>query len=177
LPSLDDIFYLTEADVKAWLQGKAPPPDEIARHVRRRRATYAVVNGRWQKRAFGARPGEASGDELRGIGASSGVIRGKARIVRDETEFGRLRRGEILVCRYTNPAWTPLFTIATGVVTECGGAASHAAIVAREYGIPAVLGALGATERITDGQEILVDGTEGRVTLVGMSAAYEVAGA
>jgi pyruvate,water dikinase len=165
LPSPDDIFYLTEAEVRAWLHGGAPPLDEAKRLIRRRRATYGVVNGRWQKRAFGASAGNASGDELRGIGASSGLVRGKARIVRDEREFERLKAGEILVCRYTNPAWTPLFTLAAGVVTDTGGAVSHAAIVAREYGIPAVLGASGATERITDGQEILVDGTEGRVTL------------
>ncbi|WP_437493977.1 PEP/pyruvate-binding domain-containing protein [Sorangium sp. So ce1014] len=166
LPSPDDVFYLTEAEVRGWLQGEAPPLDEVKRLVRRRRATYGVVNARWQKSAVGAGAGRASGDELRGIGASSGVVRGKARLVRDEREFGRLKAGEILVCRYTNPAWTPLFTLAAGVVTDAGGAVSHAAIVAREYGIPAVLGAAGATERITDGQEILVDGTEGRVTLL-----------
>jgi pyruvate,water dikinase len=102
------------------------------------------------------------------------VVRGKARVVRDESEFGRLRAGEILVCRYTNPAWTPLFTLAAGVVTDTGGAVSHAAIVAREYGIPAVLGAVGATERITDGQEILVDGTEGRVVLLRKGGADEI---
>jgi rifampicin phosphotransferase len=103
---------------------------------------------------------------LRGNAASSGVVRGRARIIRDEREFGRLQAGEILVCRYTNPAWTPLFTLAAAVVTDAGGAASHAAIVAREYGIPAVLGAAGATERIRDGQQILVDGSQGTVTLL-----------
>ncbi|UQA56835.1 PEP/pyruvate-binding domain-containing protein [Polyangium aurulentum] len=166
LPSTDDIFYLTIAEVRVWLQGKAPPLEEAKKLVRRRRATYGVVNGRWQKRAFGAGPANTSGDALQGIGASSGVVRGKARIVRDEREFNRLQAGEILVCRFTNPSWTPLFTLAAGVVTDTGGAVSHAAIVAREYGIPAVLGAARATERITDGQEILVDGTEGRVTLL-----------
>ncbi|WP_437972114.1 PEP/pyruvate-binding domain-containing protein [Sorangium sp. So ce260] len=167
LPGPDDVFYLTEAELRAWIQGAAPPLDEVKRLVRRRRATYGVVNARWQKKALGSSvAGGASGDELRGIGASSGVVRGKARIVRDVGEFERLKAGEILVCRYTNPAWTPLFTLAAGVVTDAGGAVSHGAIVAREYGIPAVLGAAGATERITDGQEILVDGTEGRVTLL-----------
>ncbi|WP_437321743.1 PEP/pyruvate-binding domain-containing protein [Sorangium sp. So ce385] len=166
LPSSDDVFYLTEAEVRAWLTGTAPPLDEVKRLVQRRRATYGVVNARWQRTAFEMGGGGAPGDELRGVGASSGVVRGKARIVRDAGEFERLKAGEILVCRYTNPAWTPLFTLAAGVVTDTGGAVSHAAIVAREYGIPAVLGAAGATERITDGQEILVDGTEGRVTLL-----------
>lgn len=175
LPSEADVFYLTEAEARGWLSGQAPPLEEVKKLVRRRRATYGVVNGRWQKRAFGEGAGGASGNELRGVGASSGVVRGKARIVRDEHEFGRLKAGEILVCRYTNPAWTPLFTLAAGVVTETGGAVSHAAIVAREYGIPAVLGAPGATERIADGQEILVDGTEGRVGLLRKGGADETA--
>ncbi|MDI1451911.1 PEP/pyruvate-binding domain-containing protein [Polyangium sp. 6x1] len=175
LPSPDDIFYLTEAEIRAWFREGAPPFADVKKLVQRRRATYGVVNGRWQKRAFEAFATGASESELRGTGASSGVVRGRARIVRDEREFGRLRPGEILVCRYTNPAWTPLFTLAAGVVTDTGGAASHAAIVAREYGIPAVLGAAGATTRITDGQEILVDGTEGRVLLVRPSVTGEVA--
>ncbi|AGP37403.1 hypothetical protein SCE1572_24685 [Sorangium cellulosum So0157-2] len=166
LPSHDDVFYLTEGEVRAWLTGEAPPLEQVKRIVQRRRATYGVVNARWQRTAFEMGGGGARGDELRGVGASSGVVRGKARIVRDAREFERLKAGEILVCRYTNPAWTPLFTLAAGVVTDTGGAVSHAAIVAREYGIPAVLGAAGATERIEDGQEILVDGTEGRVALL-----------
>lgn len=165
LPAPDDVFYLTESEVRTWLLGQAPPRPEIEQLVRRRRATYAEVNRRWQRWNFAAKQDGAT-DELRGVGASSGVVRGVARIVRDEREFSRLGSGEILVCPYTNPAWTPLFTFAAGVVTNTGGAASHAAIVAREYGIPAVLGAAGATERIADGQEILVDGDAGRVTLI-----------
>lgn len=176
LPSPDDIFYLTEAEIRAWLHEGVPPLAEVKKLVQRRRATYGVVNGKWQKRAFGAgAEGASGGDELRGTGASSGVVRGRARVIRDEREFGRLLPGEILVCRYTNPAWTPLFTLAAGVVTDTGGAASHAAIVAREYGLPAVLGAPGATTRITDGQEILVDGTEGRVLLLRLGVTGEVA--
>ncbi|WP_232380113.1 PEP/pyruvate-binding domain-containing protein [Polyangium fumosum] len=175
LPSPDDIFYLTEAEIRAWLREGPPPFSEVKRLVQRRRATYGVVNGKWQKRAFEVGAEGASDSELRGTGASSGVVRGRARIIRDEREFGRLKPGEILVCRYTNPAWTPLFTLAAGVVTDTGGAASHAAIVAREYGIPAVLGAAGATARITEGQEILVDGTEGRVLLLRLGVTGEVA--
>lgn len=173
LLSTDDIFYLTESEMRAWLGGNAPSVDEAKKFIRRRRATYAVVNGNYQKNVFGAGKG-ASGGELRGTGASSGVVRGIARVIHNESEFGRLNPGEILVCRYTNPAWTPLFTIAKGVITDAGGAGSHAAIVAREYGLPAVLGVVGATTHIADGQEVLVDGTEGRVTLLRRAAAGEV---
>jgi rifampicin phosphotransferase len=163
LPSPTDVFYLTEAEVRTWLGGEGPSKEEADKLLKRRRATYQVVNGRWQKRRFSGAP---AGDELRGAGASAGVVRAKARIVRGEHQFDRLQPGEILVCSYTNPSWTPLFAYAAGVVTDTGGPVSHAAIVAREYGIPAVMGAIGATERITDSQEILVDGTEGRVMLL-----------
>ncbi|MBZ5710032.1 PEP/pyruvate-binding domain-containing protein [Nannocystis pusilla] len=175
LPVPEDIFYLTRAELRSWLEGQVPSRGEVERLVRRRRATYAVVNGRWQKWAFAAGSQGGAADVLRGVGASSGVVRGRARVICDEHGFERLRAGEILVCRYTNPAWTPLFTLAAGVVTNTGGAVSHAAIVAREYGIPAVLGAAGATERIADGQEILVDGNEGLVTLLRPANAGEVA--
>ena len=78
-------------------------------------------------------------------------------------DFKTLQRGDILVCQATDPAWTPLFALAAGVVAETGGRLSHAAIVAREYGIPAVLGGPGATARIADGARLHVDGTAGRV--------------
>ncbi|MGE5675515.1 MAG: PEP/pyruvate-binding domain-containing protein [Mycobacterium leprae] len=162
LASPGDVYYLTFDEVKEWLSGHAPPQEEARRHIARRQATYRLVNGRYQARLFKAASG---GSELKGAGASSGVVRAKARIVRDESEFGRLRPGEVLVCPYSNPSWTPLFATAAAVVTETGGAMSHAAIVAREYGIPAVMGVAGATRFIADGQELLVDGNTGRVRI------------
>ncbi|WP_420481550.1 PEP-utilizing enzyme [Actinopolymorpha pittospori] len=89
---------------------------------------------------------------------------GTVRIIRDEEGFGDLAAGEVLVCAFTNPAWTPLFALAGAVVTDAGGAASHAAIVAREYGIPAVMGTGMATSLLRDGQRVSVDGTHGTVT-------------
>jgi pyruvate,water dikinase len=75
-----------------------------------------------------------------------------------------MRRGDVLVCRTTDPAWTPLFRLAAAVVTEIGGVLSHAAIVAREFGIPAVVGAGDAMSALTDGASVTVDGTAGTVT-------------
>ncbi|GAA0924048.1 PEP/pyruvate-binding domain-containing protein [Nonomuraea longicatena] len=101
---------------------------------------------------------------LSGTPGSSGSVTGTARIVRGPGDFARVRPGDILVCPFTDPAWTPLLRIAAGVVTETGGVLSHAAIVAREHGIPAVLGVPGATSRLRDGTVITVDGTTGAVT-------------
>ena len=103
---------------------------------------------------------------LRGTPGSHGTVTGTARVVRGPSEFGLVEPGDILVCSYTEPAWTPLFRIAAGVVTETGGALSHAAIVAREYGIPAVLGVPGATTRIEDGARITLNGSAGTVTVL-----------
>lgn len=99
-----------------------------------------------------------------GMAASRGQATGTVRIIRGPDEFGLLRSGEILVCPYTNPSWTPLFQRAAAVVVDAGGIASHAAIVAREYGIPAVMGTGSGTSVLQAGQLVLVDGTRGRVT-------------
>lgn len=105
------------------------------------------------------------GATLVGAAGAHGVVTARARIVSGPSAFADLKPGEILVCPSTDPAWTPLFSIASGVVTEAGGVLSHAAIVAREYGIPAVLGVLEARGRITTGDLITIDGTSGRVTM------------
>lgn len=109
----------------------------------------------------------APGALVSGMPASRGVATGTVRIIRGPDEFGLLRSGEILVCPYTNPAWTPLFRRAAAVVVDAGGIGSHAAIVAREYGIPAVMGTGSGTSTLVNGQSVQVDGTLGRVTAAG----------
>lgn len=101
---------------------------------------------------------------LTGTPGSHGVVTAQARIVQGPSDFSHVRPGEVVVCPYTDPAWTSLFTIAAGVIAETGGTLSHAAIVAREYGIPAVLGVAGATQYIHDGDRIALDGTAGTIT-------------
>lgn len=110
---------------------------------------------------------EEQGDVLTGVGGSSGEAVGKACIVRSPEEFQKLGKGDILVCPYTDPEWTPLFKVAAAVVADTGAALSHAAIVAREYGIPAVLGVGLATTRFTDGEMIRVNGSKGEVSKIG----------
>jgi pyruvate,water dikinase len=107
------------------------------------------------------------GSELNGAPASPGTIEGPARVVRSFTEIADVRDGEILVCGSTSPAWAPIFSKITGTVTDVGGVMSHAAIVCREYGLPAVVGTGRATAVIHTGQIIRVDGTAGVVTLFG----------
>lgn len=116
---------------------------------------------------FFGEPPEASKDPriINGRGASAGKVTGMARVLMTLDEAERLRKGEILVCPATMPPWTPLFALASAVVTNHGGVLSHTAIVAREYGIPAVLATQFATDLIRDGQTITVDGTAGTVTL------------
>jgi pyruvate, water dikinase len=105
--------------------------------------------------------------EIKGFAASSGVAEGIARIVKSVDDIGRLRHGDILVCQITNPTWAPLFQRIAAAVSDIGGSMSHAAIVAREYGLPAVVGTGTATQAIKDGQRIRVDGGRGVVTILG----------
>jgi pyruvate,water dikinase len=110
--------------------------------------------------------GSTPSNEVRGFAASSGIVEGPARIVKSVEEIGRLQQGDILVCQITNPTWAPVFQKISGAVSDIGGSMSHAAIVAREYGLPAVVGTGTATSRIKDGQRIRVDGGRGIVTIL-----------
>jgi pyruvate,water dikinase len=105
-----------------------------------------------------------TGRVLAGTPASPGTAEGTARFVEGLDDFTRFAAGEVLVCRTTSPAWTPLLARAAAVVTETGGLLAHAAIVAREFGIPAVLAVLGARSVLRDGQHVIVDGSAGTVT-------------
>jgi pyruvate,water dikinase len=107
-----------------------------------------------------ARKGEGA---LTGTPASAGSVTGRARVIMDPVG-AHLEPGEILVAPSTDPGWTPLFLTAGGLVMEMGGANSHGAVVAREYGIPAVVGVDGATSQLSTGQTISVDGTNGVIT-------------
>jgi len=111
---------------------------------------------------------EQSDDErlISGLGASSGVVEGIARVVRTLDEFDEVRDGDILVCQMTNPAWVVLFTKIAGLVTDTGGTTSHPAVLAREFGIPAVIGTSVATQRIVTGDRLKIDGTAGRVEIL-----------
>ena len=106
---------------------------------------------------------ETNGDVLKGVSGSAGIAAGKVCIINSPKEFYKMQKGDILVCHLTDPEWTPLFKLASAVVADTGAALSHAAIVAREFNIPAVLGVGFATTKYKDGDMIQVDGNKGVV--------------
>lgn len=131
--------------------------------VRRVTAPSTLPQKSWLTRFF---PGEGvTGDTLKGFAASAGQVTGTACVMLGPEDFSRMHPGDIIVAGITTPAWTPLFARAAGIVTDIGSPLGHSSIVAREYGIPAVLGTSAATRRIRTGQIITVDGSAGTVTL------------
>jgi pyruvate,water dikinase len=150
-----------EADMAAWRKLTPPPflgaPPDIAALPPERVGLVRLF--------FGVGPPQVEGQEIKGQAASQGVVRAKARVIKDLGEADRLKPGEVLVCKTTAPPWTPLFAIAAAVVTDSGGVLSHSAICAREYAIPCVVATQVATHMIQDGAMITVDGTKGVVRL------------
>jgi pyruvate,water dikinase len=116
--------------------------------------------------AWSRGPAAVGDNEITGFAASGGVVEGIARVLRDVNEIGLMLEGEILVCAVTAPSWGPVFGKIRAAVSDIGGTMSHAAIVAREYGMPAVVGTGQATSRIRTGQRVRVDGDRGVVTLL-----------
>lgn len=156
---------LTLDDVPAALGGPAaapPPLDWLPEPVRRmHEATLAGMAAFFED---GNRPHE--GARLRGIGVSPGVVEGIARVLDGPQDISRLRPGDVLVARSTSPAFNAALPTVAAIVTDRGGALSHAAIVAREYGLPGVVGTRDATKRVTDGARVRVDGAAGEVVLL-----------
>ncbi|MBI4260527.1 MAG: hypothetical protein HY658_08170 [Actinobacteria bacterium] len=167
LADRDDVLVLSDGELEEMLLGGEPvSAEELAR---RGNALARAEAGEPLPETFQGLPGIEAlppmvGDVLRGWAASPGTVRGPARVLRALAEGRDLVPGEILVARSTDPSWTPLFLVAGGIVLEEGGPLSHAAIVAREFGVPAVLNVKGATRAIVDGDLIEVDGTAGTVT-------------
>lgn len=154
-----DALFLRSTELHAALAGELTG---ASRTVVRRRERRAAAVAYWQRQRVRSDADLPEGT-LRGQAGSPGVAEGRVRVVHGPDEFSRLERGEVLVCPFTDPAWTPLFSLACAVVADTGGPLSHAAIVAREYGIPAVLGVQSGTRDLRDGDLVRVDGTRGVV--------------
>ncbi|OAE00997.1 PEP/pyruvate-binding domain-containing protein [Arthrobacter sp. OY3WO11] len=169
-----DVFFLDFDELRVGLRGAALKGIVAARRrlydveLRRRRVPRLLLSDGTDVEAAmmaaaAALPQPAAADRLAGTPASAGTATGKVRVVMDPVG-AHLEPGEILVAPSTDPGWTPLFMTAGALVMEMGGVISHGAVVAREYGIPAVVGVADATTRLHDGQSITVDGAAGTVT-------------
>lgn len=181
IANVDDIFWLTQDEVllTASRLDAGQSMESFAEKIPQRKAEHrAALSVRPpmmlpQMKIFGfdlmslkdKRGRRNRGNVIKGVAASPGVAGGVARILHGPEDFGQMRPGDVLVAPITTPAWTPLFAMASAVVTDVGGPLSHGSIVAREYGIPAVLGTGVATRRIRDGQTVTVDGGAGIVSL------------
>ena len=172
----DDIFFLTLYEIDDIVSANDPLAlgKDLASMTTARRTAFNYWDTISAPTALG--PGgvplpdpRPTGTFLQGLPASSGRIRGTARLVESLSEAGKLSPGEILVTRGTDPGWTPVFPLVSGLVLETGGLLSHGAIIAREYGVPAVINVPGALSIIKNGQTIEVDGASGRVYLVDRS--------
>ena len=171
----EDVLYLRRAEVPDLLRSPVDRRDVIAGrradHEHWRTVTPPSKIGKPNDaepsgRFGGARFAKEDEAVVRGTGASAGVARGPARVVLGPDDFERVRPGDIIVAPSSNPSWVPLFSIAGGLVTNTGGVLSHAAVVARELDLPAVVGTGDATTRIADGQMLELDGTTGFVRLL-----------
>lgn len=161
ISSVGDVQFLYFSEIAEKLLGDSTA--DLCHTVQKRRMKRPTAEAIWWDR--GEDP-HASDSRITGVGASTGRVIGTARIITGMADFQRLQPGDILVCPYTDPTWTPLFSVAAGVVADTGGLLSHAAIVAREYRIPAVLGTGRGTRLIRDGAKITIDGKHGWVEIM-----------
>ena len=173
LANREDIFFLELSEVEPAVQGRAD--FDVQQRITQRRAEYEwnkdqtpppVVVGRYDPHKHVTVNSDAPVKVLRGIAVSPGIVTGKARVITHPNHGQQVEPGEILVAPVTNPAWTPYFLPAAGVVMDMGGVLSHGAIIAREYGLPAVVNVGPASRIIQTGQTIRVDGDRGTVTIL-----------
>ncbi len=170
----EDIFFLKQEEITAVVKS-GTVPREMADTIRQRRAErqkflkydHPLRIRQVGKRRIAVEEKKSVQAELRGIPCSAGVAEGTARIVLEPETVDVLPAGTILIARSANPGWTPLFVTVSGIVTEIGGALSHSAIIAREYGLPMIAAVPEATSKIKDGQRIRIDGTSGNIEILG----------
>jgi pyruvate,water dikinase len=183
LDNREDIFFLTADEIDALLSGMSMFPDHVRPLVALRRQahmslastappdTFALGVGEYLTGDESAipvtpSPNDGSQAELRGAGACGGRTEARAAVLDDISDAARLAAGDVLVTRQTDPGWGPVFPLISGLVIERGGMLSHGAIIAREFGIPSVVGVQGATSRIAHGARVRVDGDRGVVRIL-----------
>ena len=166
----EDIYYLTFQELREVVRTHELDDQIVserkAEHERNRKLTPPrVLTSDGEIVAGAYKRADLPADALVGLAVSAGVVEGRARVLSDMAD-AELEAGDILVTAFTDPSWTPLFVSIKGLVTEVGGLMTHGAVIAREYGLPAVIGVENATRLIKDGQRIRVHGTDGYVEIL-----------
>ena len=170
LGEVEDIWFTRVSALWDYLDGKMSA-EQLRQMVTSKREYYNAFRNYMSENEIGGVFGEAAGEtkisdgQIKGLGANSGRITGTARVIEDFSQIGRLQENDILVTRFTDTGWTPKFAILSGIVTEYGGILCHAAIVSREYGIPAIVSCHDAMKKIKDGDTVTIDGSTGVVTV------------
>jgi pyruvate,water dikinase len=187
LDARDDYFMLYLDEVGATIGGERSP-QTLRSIVATRAAERARVAGLQMPllmhasqlpsliRTAGVSDTTTNDDELRGQPVSGGCVEAEVVVVRDPADFRQMRHGAILVAPATDPSWTPLFTLASGVIVEVGGVLSHASTIAREYGLPAIANVRHATRRLRTGERVRLDANTGLVTKLNAVEAVESTG-
>ena len=169
LEKWDDVWFLKVGAIWDFLDGKLTA-DDLRGMIAKNRYYYQAYRNFISENEIGTKVVKAEDKTggnaaIRGLGANNGTVTGVARVIEDFTQIDRLREGDVLVTKFTDTGWTSKFAILSGIVTEYGGILCHAAIVSREYGIPAIVCCKDAMKKIKDGQIITIDGGTGIVTI------------
>jgi pyruvate,water dikinase len=166
----DDVFYLGSAEIEQGLKGELDGPEAQARVAVRKRVWHETLRAQSPKFLIGYAAHDdgaqlVEGNARLGIGASPGIVTGRARVIYDVRELPAVQEGEILVTRQTDPAWSTVFARISGLVLETGGVLAHGASLCREFNLPCVTALERATEVIHDGDMLTIDGARGRVVI------------
>jgi pyruvate,water dikinase len=167
---IEDIYYLTLQELREVVRTRRLDDRIVGRRkaeheLHRKLTPPRVLTSEGEIVAGAYKRADLPAGALVGLAVSAGVVEGRARVLSDMAD-AEMEAGDILVTAFTDPSWTPLFVAIKGLVTEVGGLMTHGAVIAREYGLPAVVGVENATRLIKDGQRIRVHGTDGYVEVL-----------
>ena len=171
IKDIDDIWFLKVGDIWDYFDNKFTESD-LKEIIDRNKNYYNSYRNYMSENEIGQNLGRVEDENLdnaeliKGLGANNGKVTGIARVIESFDEIDKLQQNDILVTKFTDTGWTPKFAILSGIVTEYGGILCHAAIVSREYGIPAIVSCHDVMSKIKDGQKIMIDGTSGIVTIL-----------
>ena len=170
IENIDDIWFLKVGDIWNYLDDKITD-NNIKEIIEKNKIYYNSYRNYMSENEIGQNLGANDTEKnydnaIKGLGANNGKVVGIARVIENFDEIDRLQKNDILVTKFTDTGWTPKFAILSGIVTEYGGILCHAAIVSREYGIPAIVSCNEALNKIKDGQKIMIDGATGIVKIV-----------